>query len=394
MQELSGLINKAVSGNNEALLVLCECIAKKIYFRVMCILDNSMDAEDVAQEVLYRVCDNITGLKEPKVFNVWLGKIITNEINRYVVKKYKHGVLLDIEKHYENLLENDEEFLPSEYVDRKDSHKEIMEIIRRLPERQKQVLMLHYYDGMSVTEIAETMGITKPTVSVALKRARNNIKQKIDSLQDLPGAANQFAMAPLGPLLVQIFSDEALIRQSVSNMWVQQATANCHTYLPHGAVAVKAAVAISQKLLAPLLITAGSAAATVTLSFILISGSAPEPEIVPPPPPPEPVQQISIEEAAGKVLFEGGNAAGEHVNPKTATCYTYSEFGVLTIQSWQITDFGSGSVLYSGEGVVVGNVLSEMQERGENGQYMLRFFATDVIGGKYTIGSSFIISIR
>ena len=391
MDDLSELVEKAISGDKEALLSLCGLIAPKIYFRVVYLIDSNIDAEDISQEVLYRVCDNLTSLKLPNLFHIWLNKIIMNEINRFFLKKARHGVLLNIEDHHDDLIEENEEFLPQNCIDRKDSHKGIMDLIKMLPERQKQVLLLHYYDGMNVTEIAETMGISKATVSVALKRARKNIKEEIESRTDMADVTSQYSIMPIGILLAKVFQEEAIAGLAASEIWAQQVAVGCEVYLSQSAAVIaKTAAFFAPKIVAPVVV---AAAATASVA-VTINLSAPAEEIQKPEPKPIAPVQVVVEKAVGTVLLEGGEEAGRHINPKSATALTDSEFGALSIDSWQISEFGSGAVLYSGKGSVVGGILSEMYDRQENGQYMLRFYASDATGGSYTIGSSFIISVR
>jgi len=102
-------------------------------------------------------------------------------------------------------------------------------------------------------------------------------------------------------------------------------------------------------------------------------------------------EQVILENAEGQVIFEGGMSGGGHINPQKATIWTDSEYGELSVHSWEISDFETGAVLYTGKDSVIDGVFTEMYERGENGQYMLRFFASDITGRNYSIGNSFII---
>ena len=93
---LEVLVKKATEGDHDAILSLCQEIAKNVLFHAKCVLRNYDDAGDVAQEVLIRVCTKISDLNEPKAFKVWLNSIITNETNRYMMKNSKHSVVLNI----------------------------------------------------------------------------------------------------------------------------------------------------------------------------------------------------------------------------------------------------------------------------------------------------------
>ena len=174
------LVKKAIRRNREATEDLCRTIAKRVLFHTTHKLKSRTDAEDVAQEVLIRVCSKIHELKEPKAFYGWLNTIIINETNRYRTKNYKYDDVLDMEEYADFKMEEDEEFLPQEYISREDLRKTVMESIDRLPERQLEAVMMHYYDELSLTETAKIMGVSVARVSQCLALAREKIKSEIN----------------------------------------------------------------------------------------------------------------------------------------------------------------------------------------------------------------------
>lgn len=57
---------------------------------------------------------------------------------------------------------------------------DVMCSIMQLPSKLKEVIMLYYWRDMSVTEIAETLGVSQSTVSRRLKHARNKLHDVLD----------------------------------------------------------------------------------------------------------------------------------------------------------------------------------------------------------------------
>jgi RNA polymerase sigma factor (sigma-70 family) len=51
--------------------------------------------------------------------------------------------------------------------------------VRRLPRRQLEVVALTYMEGMSMTEIAEVLEVTKQTVNVHMRRARKTLSDRL-----------------------------------------------------------------------------------------------------------------------------------------------------------------------------------------------------------------------
>ena len=58
-------------------------------------------------------------------------------------------------------------------------HREVAVAVMNLPRKLREVILLHYYRGMTMEEIAETLEITQPAVSGRLKRAREKLKAEL-----------------------------------------------------------------------------------------------------------------------------------------------------------------------------------------------------------------------
>jgi len=384
-ESLDKLVQEAMRGKNDALVSLCENISKGVLFRAMCILRNHTDAEDVAQEILIRVCSGIQDLKDPEVFNIWLNRIVINETNRYLARNSRHGVVLDIDDYREDFPEEDDEFLPQEFVIKEDLRRMVMDVVKQLPERQLQAVLLHYFDGLSVTEAAQAMGVTKPSVSQYLSLARDKVKREFERLGD-EGVAyvGGLAALPVGPLLSQVLQQEASLIAPASNALISHSVAASQQF-----VQGKAAVAVVAKA-APLKLIVGVAAAAVAVSTTILITTPPSDAKAQDTATPAAALDLSTD-AAGQVVFSGGDADYPFVNPTQAVAQTSSDFGELTIHNWWISPIDSNTVLFSGDGGVVTEPLTRMQDQKMYGQYMLRFSVEDAMGGTYTLGRKVII---
>ena len=183
---LEMLVEKASQGNKDALGEICEKIAKSVLFKVTYILGQQSGVEDVSQEVLIRVCENIQNLRSPKAFKTWLNRIIVNEKNRYLAKNMRHGETLDIDDHLEETTEEAGEFTPQEYVESKELRHKVMQVVQGLPARQRETIILYYYEGLSVTEIAKVLDVTTQSVSKNLAVARGKLRGELGDLDGYP----------------------------------------------------------------------------------------------------------------------------------------------------------------------------------------------------------------
>jgi len=388
-EAFEALTAKAIEGDKEAICALCEAIAKNVLFRTKYILNNEADAEDVAQEVLIRVCENIGSLRSPKAFKAWLGGIIMNESNRHISKTLKKGTTVDIDDYIETFEDEREHIKPQGYVESSELRVAVMEILRSLPVRQREAVVLHYYDELSVIEVAQAMGITKQNVSKYLRLAREKLKSHIENA---PVGSKLGAMAtvPIGAMIAEAIGTEALAFAPANAAWVGGAVAQCQTGIAAQTIiiegakeALKEAGKTATKAIAAT-VAAACVAGAVVLGVAL--GGTPAEETTAP-----------IVEAYmyGSIVFSGGkedsDGAHAHVNPRRAEPQANSSIGDVSILDWRIEDIASGAVLYSGDGGLVDNVLTQMINNGDYGEYKLLFRIQDEIGSIFLLGSNFFI---
>jgi len=169
---LEVLVSNAVKGDLEALHRLCENIAQGVLFRTRYILNNPMDAEDVSQNVLIRVCENIHTLRQPKAFRGWLGRIVTNEVRTHMSRSASNHTLENIDDHADSLADESNETFPYFCIEAQESRQNVMDVLSSLPTRQREAMILYYYDQLSVVEIAKIMDIPHQSVSRYLALAR------------------------------------------------------------------------------------------------------------------------------------------------------------------------------------------------------------------------------
>ena len=179
---LEAVVERAVKGEKEALHLLCETIANDVLLRAIFVSGNNPDAEDIAQEALMRICRNIQKLQDPKAFRSWLSRIVINEARRHFRRNSRHGAVLSIDEYKESIAEERNEALPYENAEKQERIKSVMEVIRILPTKQREAVLLHYYDGLNVTEVAVIMGTSKANISQNLTLARKKLKNELEKI--------------------------------------------------------------------------------------------------------------------------------------------------------------------------------------------------------------------
>jgi RNA polymerase sigma-70 factor (ECF subfamily) len=132
-------------------------------------------AEDLVQETFLRVLRGI-GLYSPsRPFKPWLYTIATNIARNYQRRadtRYTEAVIEDMDY-------ADEALLPEDAVLVQDEAQHVMQALAALPEHQREVLVLFYYEDLSQADIAEILkipvGTVKSRLSLGLKRLREKV---------------------------------------------------------------------------------------------------------------------------------------------------------------------------------------------------------------------------
>jgi RNA polymerase sigma-70 factor (ECF subfamily) len=166
---LLNLIKIAQKGNDHAFLTLFQKYEQDIYRIAFVYLKNQSDALDVVQETAYRSFKSIKNLKEPKYFKTWLIRIaISCSID--LLRKQKNVVQLKPEF---------EEFISGDINEDIDLEMTVRDLIERLNEDEKGVIILRFYEGLTIKEVSETLDIPLGTAKTILYRALNKLRRNL-----------------------------------------------------------------------------------------------------------------------------------------------------------------------------------------------------------------------
>jgi RNA polymerase sigma-70 factor, ECF subfamily len=164
------LIKKAQKGNDKAFLAIFQQYEQDIYRTAFVYVKNQNDALDVVQETAYRSFKSIQTLKEPKYFKTWLMRIaISCAID--LLRKQKNVV---------RLKPNYDEFITADEHEDIDLEITIRDLVEQLNEEEKSVIILRFYEGMTIKEVSESLdlplGTAKTILYRALKKLRKDLK--------------------------------------------------------------------------------------------------------------------------------------------------------------------------------------------------------------------------
>lgn len=167
---LLNLIKKAQQGYDQAFLKLFQDYEQDIYKMAFIYVKNQNDALDVVQETAYRSFKTIKNLRKPQYFKTWLIRIAIN-CSLDLLRKRQKVVQLKPEF---------EENISSDITDDIALEITVSDLIDRLNEIEKGVVILRYYEGLTFKEVSETLdiplGTAKTILYRSLKKLRNHFK--------------------------------------------------------------------------------------------------------------------------------------------------------------------------------------------------------------------------
>lgn len=137
-------------------------------------LKSAEEAEEVVQEVFLYIWDKREGLKPDHSFNSYIFTIACNIIKKHFNKKSRDNAFKD-DLIY-SLLQQENRL--DQVIDYKFLLEKVELYINALPKRRKEIFVKRKFDGLSVKQIAEELGISPNTVENQLASAQKQIKNE------------------------------------------------------------------------------------------------------------------------------------------------------------------------------------------------------------------------
>ena len=149
---------------------------EKTYWHIRRIVIDHDDANDVTQETFVKVWKNLENFKEESLLFTWIYRIATNEALSHLRKKRSRLFipLINVESKLSRTLKDDNFFSGDEI------QLKLQQAILKLPEKQRIVFNMKYYDEMKYEEMSEvtgtSVGALKASYHFAVKKIEEYIK--------------------------------------------------------------------------------------------------------------------------------------------------------------------------------------------------------------------------
>ncbi len=171
-KQIIDLINDKKT-RNKGFSMLVNLTKNQVYWQLRKMVLSHDDANDVMQETYIKVFKHIHSFKQDSSLSTWIFRIATNECINFLKSKNKQKELLntDIEKAYE---------LASEHINTIDTDKIFQfldQAINTLPDKQRKVFCLRYYENKSFKEISKEFNTSEGALKTSYHIAETKIRQ-------------------------------------------------------------------------------------------------------------------------------------------------------------------------------------------------------------------------
>ena len=161
---------------NAAFSNVVELYSKKIYWHIRNMVLSHDDANDLVQDTFIKAWNSIESFRGESQISTWLYRIAINETLAFLKKRNIETVPIDSEKHdFAEIIESDAYFCgdTTDILFRK--------AINTLPEKQRLVFNMKYFEEMKYEEISEILGTStgalKASYHIAVKKIEAFIKE-------------------------------------------------------------------------------------------------------------------------------------------------------------------------------------------------------------------------
>jgi RNA polymerase sigma-70 factor (ECF subfamily) len=160
---------------SQAFDTLLKTYSQPVYWQVRKMVVNHDDANDLVQNVFLKAWNNLHNFRGDAKLSTWLFKIAINESINFINKeKQRLSISDDADESF--LLNNIE---ADSYFDGDDLHKDLLKAVAALPEKQKLVFNMRYFDDMKYEEISDILGTSVGALKASYHHAVKKVSEAL-----------------------------------------------------------------------------------------------------------------------------------------------------------------------------------------------------------------------
>jgi RNA polymerase sigma-70 factor (ECF subfamily) len=169
---VQGLIERAKDGDRDAFGTLVASSIDRLFAIAIRVLHDHARAEDAVQSALLRAWRDLAGLRDPARFDAWLHRLLLRACYDEARRQRTFEANVRVVS-----VEPGEADASGRLADRD----QLERAFRRLPIDQRAVIVLHHYQGMPLTEVADVLGIPVGTARSRLHYALRTLRGAVEA---------------------------------------------------------------------------------------------------------------------------------------------------------------------------------------------------------------------
>ena len=166
-------IAKVINGDTNSFAYLVDNYKDMVYSLAYKMTKNKEESEEVSQDTFIKAYKNLNKFKGESKFSTWLYRIAYHTSLDQIKKNKNNNATFEIHEVTLNQIQSADDILQG--IERKERAKIMDECLLRLPEEERSILWMFYYDELSLKEIVEVTSLSEANVKVKLHRARKRL---------------------------------------------------------------------------------------------------------------------------------------------------------------------------------------------------------------------------
>jgi RNA polymerase sigma-70 factor (ECF subfamily) len=166
-----GLVERARGGDHDAFAELARAAVVRLDQAARLILRDPELARDAVQEGMIRAWRDLPKLRDPDRFDAWLYRLTVNSCIDQTRRRRRRPIEVELTVTHAPAMPD----MSGALADRD----QVDGVLRHLDERGRAIVVLHYFVGMPLTEVAATLGLPVGTVKSRLHRSLNEMRAAV-----------------------------------------------------------------------------------------------------------------------------------------------------------------------------------------------------------------------
>lgn len=193
------LVTRALHGDQLAFSAIVDQYSTLMLRTAIMIVGDRDIAEDVVQDALIQAWNHLSDLREANALRPWLMRIVINQCISFKRRLARSTAFIR-----QTLSEQETDLIArvaDDHKGRMERDWDLARAIENLPAKQRVVIVLHYYNGMTLPEMAQTLQTSENTLKKRIQAALTNLRRVLRSADMEEGMTNRPLMRQFAPTL-------------------------------------------------------------------------------------------------------------------------------------------------------------------------------------------------